>query len=84
MFRDLLDVVTKALEDLFTIRLIAVGVIAGISYCVTMLLIGLPVTLWERFTKKKVNSNIEDKVIKIATIIIAIAFALAVLYQKYI
>lgn len=91
MFRDLLEFVFKALGNVFTIRLIDVpiliayiGVIGGISYCAAMILIGLPVALWEHFTKKKVNSDIEDKVIKTVAIILAIVCILVVLYQKYI
>lgn len=88
MFRDLL---IKASKDILTIRLIEIprlvfyaGVIIFISYCATMIFVGLPVAIWEHFTKKKVNSDIENKVIITITIILAIVFALAVLYQKYI
>ena len=88
MFQNLLEIVFKAIGYIFEIRLFDiprlifyVGVAALISYATAMIFIGFPITFYEHFSKKKVNSDKEDKVIKIVTIILTCFFTLVVLYQ---
>lgn len=63
-------------------QLLYILVLVGFSYCAALILIGFPVSIWEHFAKKKVNEEIEKKVIKVATVIIIIAVILWDATQK--
>ena len=63
-------------------QLLYILVLVCFSYCAALMLIGFPVTIWEHFAKKKVNEEIEKKVIKVATVIIIIAVILWDANQK--
>lgn len=63
-------------------QLLYILVLVGFGYCVALTLIGFPVSIWEHFAKKKVNEEIEKKVIKVATVIIIIAVILWDATQK--
>ena len=53
----------------------------GMAYCVSLVLIGFPVSIWEAITKKKVNNEIENKIIRIVAICLFIVLFIA-LFSK--
>lgn len=62
--------------------ILGLGVVVLIGYIAAMILIGFPVTLWEHFSKKKVNKDAEDKAIKYATIFFTVIVVLRLLYEE--
>lgn len=54
----------------------------GIAYCVPLVIIGFPVTIWEAITKKKANEEIESKIIRIVAICLFIVQVLWLLLKK--
>lgn len=51
------------------------------GYCAAMILIGFPCSVWEAITKKKINDDIRDKIIKIVTICLSIILILRLIYE---
>ena len=85
----LLKFLGEALRYILSIELVeipfhiaAVAVAGIVGYTAAMLLIGFPVSIWEHFSKKKVNSEKEKKVIRLVTIIVAVAFILTLISEK--
>ena len=58
-----------------------VGVIALCSYCASSFLIGFSCSVWETITKKKVNEEIQSKIIHILAMCLSIMFSLRLLYE---
>lgn len=58
------------------------GIIAMYSYCVAMILIGFPCSIWEAITKRKVNRDAQQNVISKVAIIIGISLVFRLLYEK--
>lgn len=58
-----------------------VAVMICVAYCVTMFLIGFPVSIWEHFTKKKVNAEKEAKIIKAVTVLFSAVMIYSLLYE---
>lgn len=64
------------------IRFIVYSVLSILfAYCGAMILIGFPCSIWKAITKKKVNDDIQDKIIKIATIFLSIILILRLIYE---
>ena len=61
--------------------LFSIVIMCGLAYCISLFLIGFPVAIWEWITKRKVNEEQEEKVIKWATIILSIVFVIRLLYD---
>lgn len=64
----------------YHIAMFAISALVG--YCSAMVLIGFPVSVWEHFTKKKVDGEKEGKVIAYAAIFFTAIFILRLLYEK--
>lgn len=57
------------------------GVTIMIGYIASLFIIGFPCTIIEAITKKKIPDEIEDKIIRIGTIIFSSVFAILVLNE---
>ena len=71
----MLGKITESITSIFEApyQLLYLLVLVCFSYCAALILIGFPCSIWESITKKKVNEDIEKKVITVATVIIVIA-----------
>ena len=58
------------------------GVAAMVGYCAAMILIGVPCSIWESITKKKVPSEAENKAISVVAVCFTIVLLVRVLYEK--
>jgi hypothetical protein len=83
------EVISDILEHIFSIEwtllpyyIAIVAVCITIAYCVAMFLIGLSVSIWEHFAKKKVNSEKAAKVIKVVTALFSAMLIYVFLYEK--
>lgn len=64
-------------------RIIAyIGASALIGYCTSLILIGFPCSVWEALTKKKVNDEMQKKVIRIVAIILFVLLLLQFLNEQ--
>ena len=84
-----LEIIGKMIDYIFDIRVfdllyhIAIIAVCGVSgYIVAMILIGLPVSLWEHFSKRKAPREKENKVIAIVAVCLAVAMFLRIIYEK--
>ena len=84
-----MKVISDMLEHIFSIQwtmlpfyIAMVAIWIGVAYCAAMFLIGFPVSIWERFAKKKVNGEKEVRVIKAVTTILSIILIYAFLYGE--
>ena len=59
-----------------------VAIIAFIGYCASLFLISFPCSIWEAIKKKKVNSEKQDKVIRIVAICLFVILSLRLLYEQ--
>ena len=55
------------------------GISCGFGYCAALFVIGFPVSLWEAFTKKQVDKDKEDIVIRYTAILFSVALVLCVI-----
>ncbi len=55
----------------------------GIAYCMALILIGFPCSIWEAITKKSVNDDIQDKIIRIVTVCLSIILILRLIYEQW-
>lgn len=63
-------------------RILILGVFISFFYCAAMFIVTLPTSIWEAVTKKKVNEDIEKKIIIAVTILLIIAAIILDWYQK--
>ena len=59
-----------------------VAIIGLVSYCGSMILISFPCSVYESITKKKINDDIQDKIIRIVAICLGIVLFTRLLYEK--
>lgn len=59
-----------------------IAVCFGTAHCISLVLIGFPCSIWEAIAKKKVNTDKQDKVIKIVSIILSALLICGLLYEK--
>lgn len=52
------------------------------SYCLSMILIGFPCSIWEAITKRKVNRDVQQNIISKVALIIGIALIIRYLYEE--
>lgn len=71
-----LDLVTLP----YTVAMLGVSCVMG--YIAALIVIGLPCSLWEQFTKKKIKLGVEDKVTCIVAVCFAVLMFLGILYEK--
>lgn len=57
-------------------------VYGGAAYMVSLIVIGFPVSIWESITKKKVNDDIESKIIRIVAICLFALLLLTTFIQE--
>lgn len=88
MIKRIIDIFGDILDYIFNIKLFDVpaliaylAVSAGMGYCAALILIGFPCTIYESITKKKINDDIENKVIKIVAICFVIILWSRLLYE---
>lgn len=63
-------------------RLVMLVATIGIFYCAAMMIVGIPTSIWESIAKKKVNEDIQNKVIIAVTILLIISVIIFDAYQK--
>ena len=80
MFDYILDTLFMLWEAPY--RILYIAVFVGFSYCAAMMIVGIPTSIWEAATKKKVREDIEKKVIIVVTVFIALAAIIFDAYQK--
>ena len=78
MFSCILEIKLVELPQLIAL----IGVSGMVGYCVSMFLVGFPCSVWEAITKKKINEDIQNKIICIFAICLSIAFILRVIYER--
>lgn len=61
--------------------LFIIGISGGIGYCLSLIIIGFPCSIWEAITKKKISDEKQDKVIKIVAICLFTIILLLTLYD---
>ena len=88
MVSDLFKICSDILNFIFDLRLVDVpllifyvGLCGMFGYCVSMIIIGFPCSVWEAVTKKKIPDEKQDKVIKILSICLFVIFLLGLLYD---
>ena len=59
-----------------------IAVCFGIAYCASLVLIGFPCSIWEAITKKAVNTDKQDNVIKVVSIVLSVLLIFGFLYEK--
>lgn len=89
MKREIFEIIGDMVKYIVNIRLIDlpdlivdVGLSALVGYCAAMILIAFPVAVYETITKKNVNDEIEDKIIKIVAICFFIILLCWLLYES--
>lgn len=63
-------------------RILYLIVFIGLCYCVAMILVGFPCSIWEAITKKKIPNKIQDKIILAITICLVIVLLLNLLNEN--
>ena len=63
-------------------RILFLVVLIGFFYCAAMMLVGIPTSIWEAITKKKVREDIDKKITIAVTILLIMAAIILDSYQK--
>lgn len=81
---NLLDYILDALYLLCVApyKILYLIVFIGIFYCAALIVVGVPTSIWEAITKKKVKEDIEKKIVIAVTILLIIAAIILDFYQK--
>lgn len=58
------------------------GIVAMYSYCAATILIGLPCSIWEAITKRKVNREVQKNIISKVAVLIGVALVLRFIYEE--
>lgn len=88
MEKNFFSMISDIVYYIFNIKLIDLplliayfGISVLVGYCASMILIGFPCSIYKSITKKEVNEEIENKVIRIVAICLVIGLFGATLYQ---
>lgn len=88
MNKSFFDILGEIIDYIFNIKLfdlprliVYLGVSAGIGYCLSLIVIGFPCSIYEEVTKKKIKAGLEDKLIRIGTIFFISILWLRLLYE---
>ena len=81
MFESIFNILAAIFVDLPKAFLYLL-VTGGIAYIIALILIGFPVSIWEAITKKKANSEKEDRIIRIIAICLFILLMLMLLLKE--
>lgn len=57
-------------------------VFIGAFYCAAMMIVGIPTSIWEAITKKKIREDIDKKITIAVTILLMIAAIILEWHQK--
>ena len=82
--KSMIDYIFDALFTLWEVpyKILILVVFIGVFYCAALFIVGIITSIWEAITKKKVNEDIEKKVIIAVTITLIIAAIILDWYQK--
>ena len=82
IFADMLDYILdiRWYEIPYHIAIAAIAI--AIAYCTAMFFVSYPVSVWEHFTKKKVNEEKEAKFIKLVSVLLSVLLIYSLLYEK--
>ena len=78
MFKYILDIKLSQIP----LHIAYVAVSFGIGYCISLIVIGFPCTVYESITKKNINDDIQNKIIRIVAICLGILLFSRLLYEK--
>ena len=83
------EIVTYIFDYLLNIKLFEVPsllfyvfLIAVVGYCAALMIVGIPCSIFEKITKKKVREDIEKKIIVFVSICLSIAFVMLLAYGE--
>lgn len=81
IIRDIVDYIFNIKVFDLPLLIAYLGVSAIVGYCASLILIGFPCSIYKSITKKEINDEIENKVIRIVAICLVIVLYGASLYQ---
>lgn len=87
--KNIVEIAMDIISYIFSIRIFDLPLhifyvaIAGVvGYCTSMILIGVPCSIYEAITKKEVDDEKQNKIIRIVAICLGVALFLRLIYEK--
>lgn len=81
-------IISDILEYIFQIRIADIplhlaylGINIFVSYCIAMIIVGIPVSIYESITKKEIPHKHQEKIVKITSVCLIVIIGLRLLYE---